>query len=129
MEVDQLGLIPATRLAMLRAIDELPIQPDQLLIDHISLPDVPIPQESITRGDSQVLSIASASIIAKVRRDDTMMELDQSFPGYGFAAHKGYGTPQHRTALQQLAPCPIHRFSYSPIATQMLEELSTPSDG
>ncbi len=115
-EVDKLGLMPATRKAMARAVAELDNPPDHLLIDHILLPDVPLPQTKITRGDTKVLSIAAASVIAKVSRDQAMVTLENRYPGYGFARHKGYGTSQHRIALEHLGPCPIHRRSYAPVA-------------
>jgi ribonuclease HII len=115
-EVDQQGLIAATREAMGRALEDLGKQPEHLLIDHLPLPDIPLPQTVLTRGDSRALSIASASVIAKVTRDQMMLDLDEHHPGYGFARHKGYGTPQHRAALTHLGPCPSHRFSYTPVA-------------
>ena len=115
-EVDQRGLISATREAMGRALNDLSKQPEHLLIDHLPLPDIPLPQTVLTRGDSRALSIASASVIAKVTRDQMMLDLDEHHPGYGFARHKGYGTPQHRAALTHLGPCPSHRFSYTPVA-------------
>ncbi len=115
-EIDDLGLLPATRLAMTRAVEALDRAPVHLLIDHISLPEIPTPQSPVTRGDAQVLSIASASILAKVARDRILIELDRQYPGYGFAKHKGYATADHRAALQQLGPTPAHRFSYAPVA-------------
>lgn len=115
-EVDQRGLIAATREAMARALVDLGTRPEHLLIDHLPLPDIPLPQTVLTRGDSRALSIASASVIAKVARDQMMVDLDEHHPGYGFARHKGYGTPQHRDALTRLGPCPSHRFSYAPVA-------------
>lgn len=115
-EVDRLGLIPATREAMKRALTDLCEPPEHLLIDHLRLPEVALPQTALTRGDSRVLSIAAASVIAKVTRDQAMLTLDASFPGYGFARHKGYGTAEHRAALKRLGPCPFHRFTYAPIA-------------
>lgn len=115
-DVDQHGLIAATRKAMARALVDLGKQPEHLLIDHLPLPDIPLPQTVLTRGDSRALSIAAASVIAKVTRDQMMVDLDAHHPGYGFARHKGYGTPQHRAALTHLGPCPSHRFSYAPVA-------------
>lgn len=116
-EIDEIGILPATRLAMQRAIAALSIQPEHLLIDHISLPDTRIPQTSLPKGDASVLSIAAASVIAKVMRDERMAELDRLYPGYGLAQHKGYGTFRHRQNLQQFNPCTIHRNSYKPIKT------------
>jgi ribonuclease HII len=119
-EVDRLGMIAATRLAMERAVAGLSLRPQHLLIDHLSLPSAEIAQTSITFGDRLSLSIACASIVAKVARDRAMQQLDERFPGYGFARHKGYGTPEHQAALQALGPCPIHRVSFAPIAQRTL---------
>jgi len=115
-EVDALGLILATRTAMTRATHELDPSPDHLLIDHILLPESELPQTALPRGDAIVLSIAAASIIAKVTRDTIMIELDERYPGYGFPQHKGYGTSVHRQALAALGPSPVHRRSFKPIA-------------
>ncbi len=112
-EIDAMGIVPATQLAMHRAIVALPEPPDYLLIDYVSLPDVTLPQEAIVKGDARVLSIAAASIIAKVTRDRIMVEMDARYPGYGFARHKGYGTRAHREALRRLGPSPIHRTSWN----------------
>ncbi len=114
-EIDAVGILPATRLAMQRAIAGLTCQPQQLLIDHVRLPALPVAQQSITRGDSLVLSIAAASILAKVTRDRLMADAEQTWPGYGFARHKGYGTPEHRRQLHVLGPCAIHRTSFQPL--------------
>jgi ribonuclease HII len=115
MEIDQLGILPATRLAMKRAIQILSIQPQQLLIDAVKLPDVEIPQTNLIKGDVRVLSIAAASVLAKTTRDAIMCELDKLFPEYGFAHHKGYGTAYHREQLQRHGASSVHRFSYAPI--------------
>jgi ribonuclease HII len=115
IEIDQYGIVPATRLAMLRAVQGLAIQPDALLIDAVRLPDLTIRQEAFNFADSISLSVAAASILAKTTRDALMRELDASFPGYGFAAHKGYGTAAHQAALAQRGVSPIHRRSYMPI--------------
>jgi ribonuclease HII len=115
-EIDEMGLIAATRTAMVRAIHVLPSAPDFLLIDYIALPDLDIPQRSLPYGDARSYSIAAASIIAKVTRDRTMTALGESYPEYGFARHKGYGTKAHRKALQKHGPTPIHRKSFKPIA-------------
>ena len=114
-EIDTIGIIEATRTAMARAIDALPIRPDFLLLDAILLPDVDIPQHSIIKGDAKCLSIAAASIVAKVTRDSLMRELDQEHPGYGFAQHKGYATRQHLDGLEALGACPIHRRTFAPV--------------
>lgn len=114
-EVDQLGIVPATRLAMRRALSQMQVSPDHLLIDALRLEDYPIPQTSLIKGDARSLSIAAASILAKTTRDQMVLELDLTYPGYGFARHKGYGTTDHRLALEKLGPCPQHRFSFSPV--------------
>ena len=113
--IDTIGIAEATRRAMLIAIAELSCSPDQLLIDAISLPKIALPQRSIIRGDSISLSIACASIIAKVFRDHLMCEHDRRFHGYSFARNKGYATSQHLAALKRLGPCPIHRRSFAPV--------------
>lgn len=114
-EVDALGIVPATRQAMVLALQALSSPADSLLLDHLSLPDLPLPQQSLPKGDARVLSIAAASIVAKVGRDRMMVALEAQFPGYGFARHKGYGTAQHRTALTALGPSAAHRLSFAPL--------------
>ena len=121
-EIDAMGIVPATRLAMERAIAGLSATPDFLLIDAVQLPDLPIPQKSIIKGDALSLSIAAASIVAKFRRDCLMAELDGLYPGYGFARHKGYGTRQHRRALHELGVCPMHRHSFQPVRERLCVE-------
>ena len=116
-EVDSLGLIAATRVAMSRAVSGLDVSPQYLLVDAVNLQlELQIPQESMYFGDSISLSIAAASIVAKVYRDRLMCELDEKYPGYGFSVHKGYGTRQHRAAIMRLQPTPAHRCSFRPIA-------------
>jgi len=114
-DIDKRGIVKATRLAMSRAIDQLPFTPDFLLIDALALPEVSLPQRSIVHGDQLSLSIACASIVAKVSRDRYMVELDSLHPGYGLARHKGYATKEHLRCLQQLGPCAIHRQSFAPV--------------
>jgi ribonuclease HII len=114
-EIDELGILAATRLAMCRAIEDLADPVDHLLIDYVKLPELPIPQTAVVRGDATALSIAAASIIAKQTRDRSMIELDRDFPGYGFASHKGYGTVQHRSMLAKLGPSQAHRRSFAPV--------------
>lgn len=124
-EIDALGIVPATRLAMMRALDAAGVRPDYLLLDAIRWPEMArVPQNSIIRGDSASLSIASASILAKVWRDAHMQELNILYPHYGFAAHKGYGTAAHQAALDQYGPSPVHRMSFAPL--QRLTQLSLP---
>jgi len=113
--IDSINILKATRLAMMQAVEKLPKQPSFLLIDRLSLSQCPIPQMGITRGDKSCLSIACASIIAKVTRDRIMEELDIMYPGYGFAEHKGYGTRKHIFCLQKLGPSPIHRLYFAPV--------------
>lgn len=113
--IDSQGIIEATRLAMKLAVDQLSPPPQSLLIDYMLLPEVPLPQKGITNGDSLCFSIACASIMAKVARDQLMMKLDRIYPGYGLAQHKGYGTKKHLTCLYQLGPSPIHRQSFKPV--------------
>lgn len=114
-EIDSLGIVPATRKAMALALQALSPRADYLLIDHLRLPGSLLPQHSLPKGDARVLSIAAASIVAKVSRDRLMVELETRFPGYGFARHKGYGTVQHRAALTALGPSAVHRFSFAPL--------------
>lgn len=114
-EVDDLGLLPATRAAMQRAVAALDPQPTCLLIDHMRIPELDMVQEPVTRGDQSVLSIAAASVVAKVWRDRLMAELSERYSGYGFERHKGYGTDRHRQALARLGPCDEHRRSYAPV--------------
>ena len=117
-EIDRLGILNATRLAMKRAIDALPLRPDHLLIDYVRLHDVTIPQIGIAHGDRISLSIAAASVIAKVTRDREMESLAEQYPAYGFEKHKGYGTKQHQEALARFGPTPLHRLSFKPLASE-----------
>ncbi len=113
--IDQVGIVPATRQAMCQALEALFPPPDHLLIDALRLLQVPLPQQAMAHGDAISLSIAAASVVAKVTRDRILVELDGQYPGYGFARHKGYGTALHRAALARLGPCPEHRGSFRPI--------------
>ena len=114
-EIDAIGVVPATRQAMRRAIDVLSMRPDALIIDAVRLPDVELPQSAFNFADSISLSVAAASILAKVRRDRMMIDLAATFPGYGFERHKGYGTPAHRQALQDIGTCAAHRKTFRPM--------------
>jgi ribonuclease HII len=114
-EVDELGILPATRLAMSNAVARLDGQVNALLVDYVRLPDLILPQRILPKADVLCLSVAAASIVAKVGRDRMMVVLDQDFPGYGFARHKGYGTRQHQEALARLGPSAIHRMSWRPV--------------
>ena len=114
-EIDDLGIVLATRVAMKRALDSLLLQPDFLLLDAFPLPEVSTPQKAIKHGDALCLSIAAASIIAKVTRDKEMEAADACHPGYGFAKNKGYPTPEHLLNLARLGPSPIHRMTFAPL--------------
>jgi ribonuclease HII len=113
--IDSMNILQATRLAMMQAVEKLSKRPSFLLIDRLGLSQCPIPQRGITRGDKSCLSIACASIVAKVTRDRIMAELDITYPGYGFAQHKGYGTGMHISCLRKLGPSPIHRLYFAPV--------------
>lgn len=113
--IDERNILQATKHAMRLALAELSIAPQALLLDALLLPDIPLPQRSIIKGDSLCLSIASASIIAKVTRDRLMLALHEEYPAYGFAQHKGYGTKAHLAALQQYGATPHHRRSFAPV--------------
>ena len=119
-EIDDIGIVPATRLAMRRALADLSDAPHALILDALLLPQIPLPQRAFPRADALSLSVAAASIVAKVARDHWMVETaDVAFPGYGFAQHKGYGTRRHREALDRLGVCPLHRRSFRPIADRI----------
>lgn len=124
--IDAANILKATQLAMEQAVEKLPLQPHFLIIDRLTLPHCPIPQEGITRGDKLCVSIACASIVAKVTRDHIMEEMDEIYPGYGFAKHKGYGTRRHVSCLQQLGPSPDHRLSFAPVKTIAVNYVSSP---
>ncbi len=112
--IDRYGIGPATRFAMLKAVGRLGTEPDHLLIDWVRLPLLPCGQTSIVDGDALCLSIAAASVIAKVTRDRLMAKAASKYPGYGFEHHKGYGTPEHHQALVEHGPCAIHRLTFRP---------------
>jgi ribonuclease HII len=115
-EIDALNILRASHLAMQRALEKLSTPPDFCLIDGLPIKNFPFAHEAIVKGDSRVLSIAAASIIAKVTRDRMMAEIDREFPQYGFAQHQGYGTPQHLEALRRHGACRVHRRSFQPVA-------------
>ena len=110
--IDEINILQATYEAMREALNQLGVLPDILLNDAVIIPEVTIPQVKIIKGDAKSVSIAAASILAKVTRDHEMIEMDRKYPGYGFAQHKGYGTAEHIAALKALGPCPIHRRSF-----------------
>lgn len=115
-EIDAVNILQATLLAMQRAVAALRQAPTQCLIDGNRAPTLDCPTQTIIGGDDSVEAIMAASIIAKVARDTELSRLDQQYPGYGMAQHKGYGTPLHLAALRQLGPTPIHRLSFAPCA-------------
>jgi ribonuclease HII len=118
--IDRYNILRATRLAMQQALAALSLRPTYLLLDALKLPAVRLPQLALIKGDARCLSIAAASIIAKVTRDRLMQTLEEQYPGYGFARHKGYGTAEHQRALARLGPSPAHRRTFAPVR-QFLE--------
>jgi ribonuclease HII len=122
-EIDAIGILPATRLAMTRAVAALSPQPDALIIDAVRLPQVNRPQAVFNFADSISLSVAAASILAKVTRDRLLIDLDAHYPAYQFARHKGYGTRIHQAALQSIGPSDVHRKSFRPISALLADHL------
>ncbi len=120
-EVDRLNPYQGALEAMRRAVTSLSRTPDHVLVDARTIPGIEQRQTAIVRGDASVYSIAAASIIAKVSRDRLMAGLDEQFPGYGFARHAGYGTPEHFRALETLGPCPAHRRSFAPVRDRLAD--------
>lgn len=114
-EIDAMNILEATRLAMSRAIQALPCRPDYLLLDALELPTVSLPQRAVVKGDALSVSIAAASVVAKVTRDRLMSDYHHQFPQYNFLAHKGYGTAEHLRMLAVHGPCAIHRRSFRPV--------------
>ncbi len=112
--IDRVNIYQAARLAMQRAVAQLSLRPDFLLVDAMRL-ELPIEQRSLIKGDARCRSIAAASIVAKVERDAWMERWDETYPGYGLASNKGYGTPDHLDALRRLGPTPAHRISFAPV--------------
>jgi len=119
-QVDRLGLYKARILASAGAVAGLNVKAEYLLVDAFDIPDAPLPQMAVVRGDKTSASIMAASIVAKVARDHTMIEYDRLYPGYGFAEHKGYATPSHRAAIRRLGPSPIHRTTWAPFRVSEL---------
>ena len=118
--IDRINIRQASLLAMRRAVEQLALSPDFLLIDGRDIIDWDCPQQAVIQGDATSFSIAAASVLAKVYRDRLIVELDREFPGYGLAQHKGYPCPAHKAALQLLGPTPLHRKSYHPVAQALL---------
>jgi ribonuclease HII len=125
-EIDRLNVYQAGLLAMRRAVESLPLRPEQLLVDARTIPDCQIPQEGLIRGDARSASIAAASVLAKTARDQHMSQLDARYPGYGLAIHQGYPTAAHLEAIQRLGLLPIHRRSFRPV--RELLGVETPTD-
>ena len=118
--IDRINIRRASLLAMRFAVERLALSPDYLLIDGIDTIDWPCPQQPVVQGDATSLSIAAASVLAKVHRDRLLVELDREYPGYGLARHKGYCSAEHLRALDRLGPTPLHRKSFSPVAQTVL---------
>ena len=125
-EIDRIGIVAATRLAMVRAVEGLTPQPQHLLVDYLSLDESGLPVTPVTRGDSRSYSIAAAAIAAKVTRDALMVEANDRWPGYHFHKHKGYGSRIHLEQLASLGPSPIHRYTFAPVRRAQLFHTSSP---
>ena len=126
--IDRINILQATHRAMNQALAQLQPPPEHVLVDGRPVKSMPFPHSALVKGDARSYSIAGASVLAKVTRDRLMREMDQRYPGYGFAVHKGYGTPQHLAALQTLGPCPIHRRSFAPLrSVEMQLPLTNPA--
>lgn len=121
-EIDEINILQATHLAMRRAVAAMDLPVDLLLIDGRPVPGLPFESRAIVRGDAQSLLIAAASVLAKVTRDHRLIELDQRYPEYAFAQHKGYGTAAHLEALRRHGPCPEHRRSFAPVTAALRRE-------
>lgn len=119
--VDEVNVLEATRQAMQQALADLSLPPDYLLLDHVRLPAVNLPQDAFPKADQISLSVAAASVVAKATRDRLMVQFSQEYPGYAFDRHKGYGTAAHRIALAEHGPCSLHRLSYRPVKIVMLQ--------
>ena len=118
-EIDRLNILQASLLAMQRAVANLSVAPDAALVDGLHAPDLPCPCRAVVKGDARSLSIAAASIVAKVRRDRVMEALAERYPGYGWERNRGYGTTEHRAALARLGPTPQHRRSFRPVRDRL----------
>lgn len=125
--IDQINIRQAAWRAMHLALDQLQPRAEHVLVDGLKIKWLPYPQTALVDGDCKSYSIAAASVLAKVTRDRLMRELDRQFPGYGFAEHKGYSTPQHMAAIVKLGPCAIHRKSFAPFKPKELELFELPS--
>lgn len=123
-DIDNLNIYQATKKGMLESIKGLKVKPDYALIDAMPLSELDIPHNSIIHGDARCASVAAASILAKVTRDEYMEKMDIKYPNYGFKKHKGYGTKAHIEALEKYGPCPIHRKTYAPVSKYFSKQLS-----
>lgn len=121
VEIDRINILRASHAAMLLALQQLLPRPDHVLVDGLHVPAIDLPQTAIVGGDGRSYSIAAASVLAKVTRDRLMVNYHRQWPMYGFDAHKGYPTPEHRLALAQHGPCPIHRRSFAPVGDLQLD--------
>ncbi len=119
LTIDRINILQATRLAMGQALGALGVEPELVLTDYVTVPGLRCPQRNLVEGDRRSASVAAASIIAKVTRDRIMEEADREYPVYGFGRHKGYPTPEHRTALEQHGPCALHRRTFAGIWNQL----------
>ena len=128
-EIDQEGIAACTRHAMGQAVRGLPIRPDYVLIDWLPVPELGLPHRGVVDGDALCISIAAASIVAKVARDRLMEEEDQHYQGYGLGQHKGYGTAAHLEALQRLGPCPLHRRTFAPVRQYLMGVFDASGEG
>jgi ribonuclease HII len=124
-EIDHLNILQATLLAMRRAVDALGVQPEYALIDGNQMPRLSIPGRAVVAGDASEPCISAASILAKTARDAMMHTFDVQHPGYGFARHMGYATPEHLASLERLGPCNLHRRSFAPVRTRLAADLTT----
>jgi len=122
-EIDEMNILRASLLAMRRAVESLALAPEEVCVDGLYTVEVSCPCRAIVKGDAKVAAISAASILAKTARDADMVALDARFPGYGFAGHKGYSTPEHLAALKVLGPCEIHRRSFEPVRAALQEDL------
>ena len=120
-EIDRINILRASLLAMRRAVEQLTIEPHEVLVDGLHCPEVRFPARAIVDGDALVAEISAASILAKTARDALMVEMHALYPDYGFARHKGYSTPQHLEALRRFGVCPIHRRSFAPVRSLCLD--------
>ena len=121
-EIDEFNILQATFLSMQRAVNGLAIQPHKVLIDGNRLPSLLIPAQSIVKGDSKVKVISAASILAKVERDSIMADFHKKYPDFSFHLHKGYGTQQHLTEIKQFGILPIHRKTFNPVKTMIIQQ-------